>query len=161
MNLSNEQWSLINPLIPPPPARPDGRGRPWVDDRPVLDGILYILRTGAPWHFLPPEYPPHQTCHRRYQYWKSAGVIADILKALFKDLHDRGGLDVTRCFSDGTVEIVPLKGGRMELIADPALQYTWQLDVIVLFIAYLQDIIRLQQSSRRLVKFQPRHAHNE
>jgi hypothetical protein len=87
--------------------------------------------------------------------------MADILEALFKDLHDRGGLDVTRCLTDGTVEIVPLKGDRMELIADTAFQYTWRLDVIVLFIAYLQDIIRLQQSSRLRVKFQPRHARLE
>jgi transposase len=47
--------------------RPDGRGRPWRDARAVLNGVLWVLRTGAPWHDLPDRYPPYHTCDRRFQ----------------------------------------------------------------------------------------------
>jgi transposase len=67
MDLTDEQWDLLEPLIPQPPRRKDGRGRPWRDPRDVLNGILWILRTGAPWKDLPERYPPYQTCHRRFQ----------------------------------------------------------------------------------------------
>jgi transposase len=50
--------ALLGPLIPEPKRRKDGRGRPWKDRREVLNGILYILRTGAPWADLPESYPP-------------------------------------------------------------------------------------------------------
>ena len=49
MDLTDEQWELLGPLIPKPPRREDGRGRPWRDPRDVLNGVLWILRTGAPW----------------------------------------------------------------------------------------------------------------
>lgn len=67
MDLTDEQWEVLEPLIPNPPRRADGRGRPWRDSRDVLNGILWVLRTGAPWHDLPERYPPYQTCHRRFQ----------------------------------------------------------------------------------------------
>ena len=67
MDLTDAQWEVLKPLIPDPPRREDGRGRPWRDPRDVLNGILWVLRTGAPWHDLPECYPPYQTCHRRFQ----------------------------------------------------------------------------------------------
>jgi transposase len=69
MDLTHEQWEILEPLIPTPPRREDGRGRSWRDPRDVLNGILWILRTGAPWKDLPQRYPPYQTCHRRFQRW--------------------------------------------------------------------------------------------
>ncbi len=48
----------------------------------ILDGILWILRTGAPWHDLPDRYPSYQTCHRRFQEWRKAGVFEAVLQAL-------------------------------------------------------------------------------
>src|SRR5215217_2906798 len=59
MDLTDEQWEVLEPLIPDPPRREDGRGRPWRDPRDVLNGILWILRTGAPWKDLPQRYPPY------------------------------------------------------------------------------------------------------
>jgi transposase len=47
MDLTDDQWLIIQPLVPDPPRRPDGRGRPWKDARDVMNGILWILRTGA------------------------------------------------------------------------------------------------------------------
>ena len=67
MDLTDEQWDVLKPLIPVPPRRLDGRGRPWRDARRVLNGVLWILRTGAQWKDLPTRYPPHQTGHRRFQ----------------------------------------------------------------------------------------------
>ena len=67
MDLTDEQWLVLGPLLPDPPKRADGRGRPWRDAREVLNGVLWVLRTGAPWRDLPRRYPPYQTCHRRSQ----------------------------------------------------------------------------------------------
>jgi len=66
--LSDSQWELIEPLLRPQ-RRTDGRGRPWQDTRAVLNGILWVLGTGAQWRELPNQYPPYQTCHRRFQQW--------------------------------------------------------------------------------------------
>ena len=59
MNLADEQWEVLEPLVPEPSRRADGRGRPWRDSREVLNGILWVLRTGAPWRDLPGRYPPY------------------------------------------------------------------------------------------------------
>ena len=101
MDRTDEQWSLVSPLLPACPKRRDGRGRPWRCNRAVLNGILWILRTGAPWHDLPARYPSYQTCHRRFQRWSSDGTLERILRTLAHDLHERGGLDVSECFIDG------------------------------------------------------------
>src|SRR5215471_15312907 len=74
-DLTDEQWVLIGPFLPKLARRTDGRGRPWRENRAVLNGILWILRTGAPWADLPDRYPSYQTCHRRFQQWVRAGVL--------------------------------------------------------------------------------------
>src|SRR5258707_12970603 len=71
--LNDEQWKVIEPLLLKPERRADGRGRPRKDDRQVLNGILWILRSGARWQDLPERFPPYQTCHRRFQYWVDGG----------------------------------------------------------------------------------------
>ena len=81
-DLTDEQWDLIGRFLPEPVRRADGRGRPWREKRAVLNGILWILRTGAPWADLPHRYPSYQTCHRRFQQWVRAGVLRSILETL-------------------------------------------------------------------------------
>ena len=66
-DLTDQQWKILDPLVPEPARRRDGRGRPWKERRAVLNGILWVLRTGAPWAELPDRYPSYQTCHRRFQ----------------------------------------------------------------------------------------------
>ena len=102
MDLTNEQWQRIKDFIPKPKARPGKSGRPPQDPREVLNGILWILRTGAPWADLPERYPPRSTCHRRFQEWTESGVFEKILTALAKDLQERGGIDLSEGFIDGT-----------------------------------------------------------
>ena len=64
--LTDEQWAILVPLIPATQPRSDGRGRPQVhSDRAVLNGILWVLRTGAAWADLPDRFPSGCTCFRR------------------------------------------------------------------------------------------------
>ena len=111
MDLMNEQWTVLEPLIGELPKRADGRGRPWRSSREVLNGILWILRTGAQWADLPDRYPPYQTCHRRFQRWVRDGTYERILEALARDLKARGKLDLSECFIDGTF-VVAKKGAH-------------------------------------------------
>src|SRR5690348_6383168 len=109
MDVTDEQWAVVEPLIGEMPRRADGRGRPWRSSREVLNGILWILRTSAPWADLPERYPPYQTCHRRFQRWVRDGTFERVLEALARDLKERGKLDLSECFIDGTF-IVAKKG---------------------------------------------------
>ena len=109
MDLTNEQWQLVQCILPEDTVREDGRGRPWSDRRKVLEGVLWILRTGARWQDLPPRYGPYQTAHRRFQLWVRSGVMEKLLLTLAQHLKDAGGLDLTECFVDGT--FVPAKKG--------------------------------------------------
>ena len=77
--LSDEQWELIERLLPLHPVRSDGRGRSWKNHREVLNGIIWILRSGVRWQDLPKDFPSYQTCHRRFQQWVSDGTLRKIL----------------------------------------------------------------------------------
>ena len=108
-NLSDEQWTVLEPFFASPSPRPDGRGRPWKDARAVLDGVLYVLRTGCAWADLPESYPPKSTCHDRLPHWIRTGVFEAALDDLADVLADRGLLDLRECFIDGT--FAPAKRG--------------------------------------------------
>lgn len=101
-DLTDEQWHALDPLIPMPRKRRDGRGRPWKSRRSVLDGILWVLRTGAPWADLPDRYPSFQTCHRRFQQWVRFGVMTRVMTALAQELSIRGAIDVREAFIDAS-----------------------------------------------------------
>src|SRR5215471_13014464 len=107
--LTDLQWAILGALIPEPPRRKDGRGRPWRSRRSVLNAILWVLRTGAPWADLPERYPSYQTCHRRFQQWVRSGIMRGVLEALAEDLRTRGRLDVREAFIDGS--FAPAKKG--------------------------------------------------
>ena len=109
MDLTDEQWKVVETILPEEPVRDDGRGRPWSDRRTVLNGVLWILRTGAPWKDLPRRYGSYQTGHRRFQNWVRSGVIEAILLSLAQHLKEAGGLDLKESFVDGT--FVPAKKG--------------------------------------------------
>jgi transposase len=79
-DLTDTQWLILDPLIPKPTRRRDGRGRPWTDRRSVLNAILWVLRTGAPWADVPDRYPSYQTCHRRFQQWVRSGITKGLAR---------------------------------------------------------------------------------
>ena len=101
MDLTDAQWEILEPLFRHR-RRPDGRGRPPKDARAVLKGVLWVLRTGAPWGDLPSRYPPYQTCHRRFQLWQRSGRLDRLLQRLAEDLRDRGKIDLSEAFVDAT-----------------------------------------------------------
>src|SRR5215471_14568557 len=72
-DITDSQWAVLDPLIPEPSRRKDGRGRPWRARRPVLDGILWVLRTGAPWADLPDTSPPYQNLPQKISAMGAVG----------------------------------------------------------------------------------------
>jgi transposase len=110
MRLTDKQWEKIEYLVPDGPVRGDGKGRPWRDKREVLEGILWIVKMGVRWRDLPKDYPPYQTCHRRFQQWVEDGTFDKVIEALVKDLQERGGIDMSECFINGTFSLAK-KGG--------------------------------------------------
>ncbi len=157
MDLTDEQWTVISPLIPDLPKRPDGKGRPWRDSREVMNGILWILRTGAPWHDMPDRFPPYQTCHRRFQQWVRSGVFEHILQALATDLHERGGIDLSECFIDGTF-IVAKKGGTRlegERPSGARVRSSWQYQTVLAFLSPLTLRLLRRMKSPLLNRLSP------
>ena len=135
MDLTDEQWDVLQPLIVEPPRRADGRGRPRRDPREVLNGILWILRTGAQWADLPDRYPPYQTCHRRFQQWVRNGTLDRILQALAADLEARGGIELVESFVDGT--FVPAKKGGLAWAKPSGVKArnSWPLQTAMVFLS--------------------------
>ncbi len=135
MYLTDKQWEVLAALLPPLPVRPDRRGRPWSNPRLVLDGILWILRTGAQWKHLPREYPPYQTCHRWFQQWSRDGTWRRIVRALAQDLLARGKLDLEEGFVDGSFS--GAKKGALELVRRSAVKgpRSWQLQTALVFLS--------------------------
>ena len=82
-DLSDEEWAVIAPLLPK-----NVRGPRRQDDRRVLNGIFYILRTGAPWRDLPERYGPRTTVYNRYVRWGERGVWKGIFNALAEEVED-------------------------------------------------------------------------
>lgn len=102
MELTEEQWKFIEKFVPKKESKQEGNGRRFRDPRDVLEGILWILRTGARWQDLPDRFSSYQTCHRRFQNWVKVGVLEKILQALAEDLLRRGKLDLSEAYIDGT-----------------------------------------------------------
>jgi transposase len=143
MELTDEQWERVAGYIPAEELDPTPRrGRPWQDARAVLNGVLWILRTGAQWEDLPERYPPHTTCHRRFQRWVEVGVMERLLQGLARDLHERGGINVSECFIDGT--FVGAKKGalRWEKPSGAKVRNSWQWQTVLVFLSpYAQQVL--------------------
>jgi transposase len=137
MELTNEQWNRIEPIVLSAKPSKDPRGRKQRDAREVLNGILWILRTGAPWKDLPPRYPPYQTCHRRFQQWAKSGVFKRIVQELAEDLSERGGIDIREAFIDGT--FVPAKKGVLLSARQSAAKAprSWPSQTLLVFLSPL------------------------
>lgn len=89
-DLTDEQWDLVDPLIPRKEAR---TGRPPNDRRLMLNGIFWILHTGAPWRDLPERFGACKSVHRYFSDWRKSGVFAGIIDTLQVKLDERGLVD--------------------------------------------------------------------
>jgi transposase len=98
--LSDRAWQQLAPLLPQPPRT---RGRPRRPDRLLLEGMVWIARTGAPWRDLPPRYGPWQTVYHRCTTYRRDGVWQQVLQTLQGLADQRGTLDWSVCCIDGSV----------------------------------------------------------
>lgn len=106
-------WSRLAPLlvVDKPRKKP---GRPRHDDRPLFDGVLWVLRTGAQWQEMPPAFGPKSTVHARFQEWVQTGAFARAWTLLLEEYDGFVGLDLHWQCADGCLVKAPLgkKGGR-------------------------------------------------
>src|ERR1700682_2434359 len=101
--LPDELWALIQPLIPPHPPQPKG-GRPFLDDRQALTGIIFVLKTGIPWEELPQEMGCGcgMTCWNYLQAWQRAGVWQRLHEVLLAELQEAARIVWSRAAVDST-----------------------------------------------------------
>jgi transposase len=106
--VSDELWALIEPLLPKHEPSPLG-GRPPLEDRKVLAGIIFVLRTGIPWEDLPQEMGcgAGMTCWRRLHEWQALGIWKQLQQILLDRLRGEGQLDFSRVAADsGSIRAV-------------------------------------------------------
>src|SRR3954453_2990820 len=99
-DLTDRQWERLEPLLPPRRPR---TGRPNEDHRRILNGIVWVLRTGAPWRDLPERYGPVGTVSSRFHRWRAAGVWQSILAALQAEADANGEVDWALHLVDPTI----------------------------------------------------------
>jgi len=107
--VSDELWEIIGPLIPVKPRRFKYPGRKPVEPRYALTGILFVLKTGIPWEFLPQEMGcgSGMTCWRRLRDWQEAGVWSKIHRVLLNRLRAADQIDFSRAVVDsGSIRAV-------------------------------------------------------
>jgi len=96
--LTEDQWTAIEPLVP----KPSRTGRPPRDAREMMDALMWLLRTGAPWRDLPDWFGPWQTAYTRFCHWRDDGVLDQIVRKLQVLLADAGKIDWELWCIDGT-----------------------------------------------------------
>jgi transposase len=108
--VTDEPWETIEPLLPPEPPKPKG-GRPRIDDRAALTGIVFVLKSGIPWEMLPQEMGcgSGMTCWRRLKEWQEAGVWESLHLALLDRLGENDRIDWERASLDSAS--IPAKRG--------------------------------------------------
>jgi len=106
--LTDEQWAIIAPLIPP---QKPGPGRKRADNRKALNGILYVLKTGCAWKDVPAAYGFSSICRRRLNEWAQDGTWERIWRTLLSQLDAQGKLQWSQAFLDGS--FVPAKKGGL------------------------------------------------
>jgi transposase len=99
--LSDEQWAMVSDLFKPPQPSPQG-GRPRADSRACLEGVLWVLRSGARWKDLPRCFPSYPTCWRRFVEWTTDGTLDRAHHRLVRLLDESGQINWEEGFADGT-----------------------------------------------------------
>ena len=113
--IPDDLWMEVQPLLPHE-KRPGTNGRPVVPFRKVLDGMLYVLRTGCQWKALPAEYGSGSTCHRRFQEWVRKGVFQKLWVKLLERYDELRGIRWEWQSLDSLTVKAPLGGKPRVLI---------------------------------------------
>ncbi|WP_373653392.1 transposase [Schlesneria sp. DSM 10557] len=111
--LDDAQWNSIKDLFANPLPSPLG-GRPRVEPRPCLEGILWVLKSGGRWQDLPERYPSPATCWRRLKEWTERGIMVKTWERLLKSLDRQKRLNWSQAMGDGTFS--PAKKGAPRLV---------------------------------------------
>ena len=120
--VSDELWAVVAPQLPPPRRDKLKSGRPRVPDRAALAGILFVLKTGIPWEYLPQEMGcgSGMTCWRRLRDWQQRGVWDKLHRQLLRTLREAAAIDWSRAALDSSA-VAAKKGatppGRIRRIA--------------------------------------------
>jgi len=143
MFLTDEQWLLIEPLLPPlPSSRP---GHPFLDRRLVLEGIFWKIATHSPWYNLPPAYPSHQSCYRYYRQWLRSGVLNSIRETLCRHLNSHGAFGL-KAVSNHMIQFS--KRDTFWKITFPiAIFGTWECTTVVLLYFLFRDLYTYERRS--------------
>ena len=99
-DLTDQQWQQLQPLLPP--QKPT-TGRPAKDHRTIINGILWVLRTGAPWRDLPERYGPWPTVASRFYRWRQDGLWDRLLRVVQRQSNIQGKVNWKLHYVDGTM----------------------------------------------------------
>lgn len=116
--IPDDLWQLIEPILPADKP-PGSNGRPRVPNRTVLNGILYVLRTGCQWKMVPGQYSSGSTCHLRFQTWVRQGIFERMWRTCLKHYDDLQGIDWQFQSLDGAIVSAPVKGGTKPVQTPP------------------------------------------
>ena len=131
--LTNEQWAILEPLFKEDRAGP---GRPLLhSDREVLNGVLWVLRTGAAWGDLPDRFPSPTTCFRRFSKWVKDGRLQKVLETLARHLEDKGLINLEECFIDGTFAVGRKGAQKRERPGGAKLRSSWLLQTLLVYLS--------------------------
>jgi transposase len=111
--VADKLWETVEPLLPPEPARPQG-GRPRIDNRAALTGIVFVLKSGIPWEMLPQQMGcgSGMSCWRRLKEWQEAGVWEKLHRVLLDRLGEADQIDWERASLDSAS--IPAKRGAQK-----------------------------------------------
>lgn len=132
--LTTAQWEIVLPILKKTrDRRYKKKGRPVKhSDQAIMEGVLWILKTGARWKDLPSQFPPYTTVYQRFRKWEQKGLIRQVLQALARDLKRRGDLDLSECHIDAT--FIPAKKGDSVWVKPNGarVRNSWQLQTALL-----------------------------
>ena len=120
-DLTDEEWALVGPLIPPAKR---GGNRRHVDERAIVDGLMYILSTGCQWRALPKDLPPRSTVHDYFDLWSWDGTLDRIHHALYVKCRERAGREASpsaAIIDSQSVKAAEKGGPRSTRTAEPVL----------------------------------------